>query len=86
MTETEQQKINLGDADTGDTAILCLIKDLESRLSDVEKLMKKTDVKSAWELQIELDRIKNILLEKTMAGNEKPSKYSKSILNKIKRF
>jgi hypothetical protein len=86
MTESEQKRIILGDADTGDTAILCLIKDLDLRIVHLEKLVSKTEAKSTWELQIELDRIKNILIEKTVAGNDKPSKYSKSILNKIKKF
>jgi len=86
MTEDQEKKILVATPELEEQTIIALIKDLDLRLLHVEKLLSKTDVKEAWELQIELDRIKKILIEKTVSGNEKPSKYSKSILDKIKKF
>lgn len=66
--------------------MIVLLEDIEDRLKKVEKLLAKTDVKEAWELQIELERIKRILLDKTPSGKEKPSKYSQMIRDKFKSF
>lgn len=58
--------------------------ELNERLTKVEKLLNKTDVKDAWELQIELNKIKRLLVDETPTGKEKTSRYGRSIAEKFK--
>lgn len=59
---------------------------LEDKVKEFEKFLKKSTEKTSFELSCELERIKDILLEETPSGREKPSKFAKLRLGQLRNL
>lgn len=77
MTETQEYTPN-------EIKIAAELQSLDSRLQEIEKILKKSTEKTTFELMMEIERIKDILLEETPTGREKVSKFGKLRIEKFR--